>query len=276
VAETKETPAALTGAVEGNPSRPRVLVVEDDPGIADALMYALEREGMVATSAGSLESARTAAVGADLAILDLGLPDGSGFTLLHEWRRRGGSPAIIVLTSRDADVDCVACLEAGADDFVAKPFSPRALMARVRAVLRRRRPGTPDASGLSPAVESTLAPAAVESTLAPAAVESTLAHARKPPPLVIDAERRTVRYAGRTVALTKLEFDLLAALAAAPGRVYTRDQLVRRVWGGDHALTERTVDSHVKALRRKLGDAGAPAMLISAVRGVGFKLDEGS
>jgi two-component system catabolic regulation response regulator CreB len=115
--------------------------------------------------------------------------------------------------------------------------------------LRRGRTGVAEAAGPSPAGDGVLA---------------------------VDPERRTARYAGRAVELTKLEFDLLAALAAAPGRVYTRDHLVRRVWGGGHALTERTVDSHVKALRRKLGDAGAPATLITAVRGVGFKLDEGS
>jgi two-component system catabolic regulation response regulator CreB len=220
-----------------------VLVVEDDAGIADAVVYALERDGMTAVPVPSLQRAREASDGADLAVLDLGLPDGSGFTLLREWRASPRGPAVIVLTSRDAEVDCVASLEAGADDFVAKPFSPRALVARVRAVLRRVR--TPEE----------------------AEPEAPLA-------LVIDTDRRTARYAQREVALTRLEFDLLAVLAAAPGRVFTRDQLVDRVWGGDHALTERTVDTHVKALRRKLGDAGAPASFIAAVRGVGFKLSE--
>ena len=150
---------------------------------------------------------------------------------------------MIVLTSRDGDVDCVAALESGADDFVAKPFSPRALVARVRAVLRR---GT---------------------TLVPSTQ-------KRMPALAIDVERREVTYAGRVVALTKLEFDLLAVLAGHPERVQSRDQIVQRVWGGDYALTERTVDSHVKALRRKLGEAGAAPTLITAVRGVGFKLCE--
>jgi DNA-binding response OmpR family regulator len=234
-------------AMRGEASRsgpPRVLVVEDDPGIADAVMYALQRDGMTAVGAPSLAAARAAAAGVDLAILDLGLPDGSGFTLLSEWRAPGGGPAVIVLTSRDAETDCVASLEAGADDFVAKPFSPRALVARVRAVLRR---GTVSASS-APATDAR--------------------------PLAVDAERRTVAYAGRPVELTRLEFELLAALASSPGRVHTRDQLVQRVWGGEYALTERTVDSHVKALRRKLGEAGAPPALIAAVRGVGFKLSE--
>ena len=228
------------------PSQPRVLVVEDDPGIADAVVYALQRDGMTALAASSIAAARAGGAGVDLAILDLGLPDGSGFTLLSEWRAQGRGPAVIVLTSRDAEIDCVASLEAGADDFVAKPFSPRALVARVRAVLRR---GTPGASS-------------------PRGTDVT--------GLALDPERRTVTYAGRAVELTKLEFDLLAALASRPGRVHTREQLVERVWGGEYALTERTVDSHVKALRRKLGEAGAPPSLITAVRGVGFKLCEAS
>lgn len=224
-------------------SRPQVLVVEDDAGIAEAVAYALEREGMTAVCAPSIQRARAASSGADLAVLDLGLPDGSGFTLLQEWRASPAGPAVIVLTSRDAEIDCVASLEAGADDFVAKPFSPRALVARVRAVLRRTTPS----SGAGEARVSSL---------------------------VMDAERRSARYAGRELPLTRLEFDLLAVLAGAPGRVYSRDQLVEHVWGGEHALTERTVDTHVKALRRKLGEAGAPASFIAAVRGVGFKLSE--
>ena len=230
---------------------PRVLVVEDDAGIADAVTYALQRDGLTAQVAGSVEQARAAGAAFDLAILDLGLPDGSGYTLLGEWRSTGDEgrhpPAVIVLTSRDGEVDCVACLEAGADDFVPKPFSPRALVARARAVLRRRK--------------------APSSSRSPASVRAS-------GPLRIDPERRTVSFDGRTVDLTKIEFDLLSVLARAPGRVHTREQLVQEVWGDRFALTERTVDSHVKALRRKLGEAGADAGLIAAVRGVGFKLSE--
>lgn len=228
--------------VEGRPS---VLVVEDDAGIADAVVYALEREGMSAAAAPSLAAARAFRGPVDLAVLDLGLPDGSGFTLLREWRAGSGGPAVIVLTSRDEEVDCVASLEAGADDFVAKPFSPRALVARVRAVLRR----------------------GVHTASAPTTART---------PIVLDAERREARYEGRPLSLTKTEFDLLAVLAAAPGRVHTRAQLVARIWGDGHALTERTVDTHVKALRRKLAEAGAPPSLVEAVRGVGFKVYESS
>jgi len=224
---------------------PRVLVVEDDAGIAEAVVYALERDGMRARVAGSIERARADDAAFDVAVLDLGLPDGSGYTLLGEWRSRDDRPAVIVLTSRDGEVDCVASLEAGADDFVPKPFSPRALVARIRAVLRRRTAAAPPTG---------------------ASVRTTGLH--------VDLDRRTASFDGRPMELTKIELDLLAVLARAPGRVHTRELLVEQVWGGRVAMTERNVDSHVKALRRKLGEAGASPELITAVRGVGFKLDE--
>ena len=223
-----------------------ILVVEDDAPIADAVVYALHKDGMTASVAPTLAVARTK-LAVDLVVLDLTLPDGSGFSLLHEIRSAPGGPRVIVLTSRDDDVDCVASLEAGADDFVTKPFSPRALVARVRAVLRRG--------------------------------NEIGASERPPPPppgvgLSIDIERRLVTWDAKEVGLTKIEFDLLATLAEAPGRVRTRGQLVERVWGPAYALTERTVDSHFKGLRRKLEEAGAPANLVETVRGVGFKLRE--
>ena len=221
----------------------KILVVEDDVGIADAVVYALERDGMLTTRADTLARARPLADDADLVVLDLGLPDGSGFTLLGEWRLRPRSRGVIVLTSRDEEVDCVAALEAGADDFVTKPFSPRTLMARVRAVLRR---------GATPTI--------------PAASD----------PLVVDRDRRSASYDGHELALTKIEFDVLDVLATARGRVHTREQLLSRVWGDGFSLTERTVDSHVKALRRKLLEAGGGDSLIVAVRGVGFKLADAS
>jgi DNA-binding response OmpR family regulator len=172
------------------------------------------------------------------------LPDGSGYELVGELTRATPAPRIVVLTSRSEEVDCVAALEAGADDFVSKPFSLRALVARARAVLRRSR----GAQESGPREEAGA--------------------------LSLDSERRRVSYAGSELALTKTEFDLLTALARSPGRVFTRAQLVERVWGDGYALTERTVDSHVKALRRKLEAVGAPESLLASVRGVGFKLSE--
>jgi DNA-binding response OmpR family regulator len=223
---------------------PRVLVVEDDAAIADATLYALRKDGMTAEHASTLAAARPHLAWCDLVVLDLGLPDGSGFTLLREAQQVAAAPRVVILTSRDEEVDCVAALEAGADDYVTKPFSPRILVARVRAVLRRARPGdvkdvTATTSGLS-----------------------------------VDRVRRRVTFEAEELTLTKIEFDLLAVLAEAPGRVLTRDQLVERVWGGEYALTPRTVDSHFKALRRKLDLAGAPDGLIETVRAVGFRLRE--
>jgi two-component system catabolic regulation response regulator CreB len=233
--------------VEGapGPTAVRVLVVEDDPAIADAVVYALGKDGMTATLAPTLAAARPRLGECDIVVLDLTLTDGSGFSLLGEISRLGRAPRVLVLTSRDEEVDCVAALEAGADDYVTKPFSPRALVARLRAILRR------------PTAPATAAPTGHDG-------------------LLVDRSARRVTYQGTDVSLTKLEFDLLAALADAPGRVLTRDQLVERVWGGSYALTPRTVDSHFKGLRRKLDGAGAPEGLVETVRGVGFRLREGA
>jgi two-component system catabolic regulation response regulator CreB len=222
---------------------PRLLVVEDDAAIADAVLYALAKEGMTPIHAPTLAAARDDLGHCDVIVLDLGLPDGSGFTLLQASRRVSPPPRVVVLTSRDDEVDCVAALEAGADDYMTKPFSPRELVARVRAVLRRGGDAPRD-------------------------------HADAAPGLAIDEERRRAAYAGRDVPLTKIEMDLLVVLARSPGRVWTRDQLVERVWGAAYALTPRTVDSHLKGLRRKLADAGAPDGLIETVRAVGFRLRE--
>jgi DNA-binding response OmpR family regulator len=220
----------------------RALVVEDEPGVAEAVAFALTREGVRTETAATLARGRELAPGKALVLVDLGLPDGSGYELVWELARRATPPSLIVLTSRDTEVDCVSALEAGADDFVVKPFSPRALVARARAVLRRGE----------------------RARVAP--------HPRTASGLAVRVDEREATYDGRPLPLTKTELDLLAVLAGSPGRVFTRCQLVARVWGEGHALTERTVDSHVKLIRRKLESAGAPASLLSSVHGVGFKL----
>lgn len=222
----------------------RVLIVEDDAAIADAVGVALRRDGAAVDVASSLRQARGKLAGVDLVVLDLGLPDGSGFELLAALRGKSDAPRVIVLTSRDEEIDCVAALEAGADDFIAKPFSPRALVARARAVLRRHDRG--DANE--------------------ARIETGL--------LAIDLAARVATWRDRAIELTRLELDLLAALARAPGRVLSRAQLVETVWGAGVAMTERTVDSHLKTLRKKLDHAGAPPTLVENVRGVGFKLQQ--
>jgi two-component system catabolic regulation response regulator CreB len=181
-------------------------------------------------------------------VLDLMLPDGSGFDLIGQIRRGKPGTAVIVLSSRDGEADRVAALETGADDYVTKPFSPREIVARVRAVLRRAAPA-PAAAAPAPA--------------APAAV-----------PLTVDEATRRATVNGRLMDLTRVEFDLLACLLAAPGRVFTRAQLIDRVWGDGFAITDRTVDSHVKGLRRKVAEAGGDAALIETVRGVGYRVTD--
>jgi DNA-binding response OmpR family regulator len=220
-----------------------ILVVEDEPAIAESLAYSLRRDGYGVQTAGTLGEAERAVTSVDLVILDLMLPDGSGFELLAQLRRRPEPPAVIILSSRDQEADRVAGLETGADDYVTKPFSPREVVARVRAVLRRAgpRPSRPAAPQL---------------------------------PLRVDLETRRATAHGNTIDLTRVEFDLLACLLEAPGRVYTRPQLIDRIWGEDFAITDRTVDSHVKALRRKVADAGGEPGLIETVRGVGYRVTD--
>ena len=225
-----------------------VIIVEDEPAIAESLAFALRRDGFSADIAGTLASAHDKLPSADLILLDLMLPDGSGFDLIHQARRSGGHRAIIVLSSRDDEADRVAALETGADDYVTKPFSPREMVARVRAVLRRVRPET----GAPPPSPRPEPPAAV--------------------PLQVDELTRRACFENRVLDLTRVEFDLLACLVADPGRVFTRSQLIDKVWGDGFAITDRTVDSHVKGLRKKVVEAGGDPNLIETVRGVGYRI----
>lgn len=220
-----------------------VLVVEDEPAIAESLVYSLRRDGFTVQAVGTLAEAERAVSGVDLIILDLMLPDGSGFDLLAQLRRQDAPPAVIILSSRDHEADRVAGLETGADDYVTKPFSPREIVARVRAVLRR----TASRKESSPGLQI---------------------------PLTVDLDTRRAGVHGQPLELTRVEFDLLACMLGAPGRVFTRAQLIERIWGEDYAITDRTVDSHVKALRRKVTEAGGDSQLIETVRGVGYRVSD--
>lgn len=234
-----------------------ILVIEDEPAIAESISYALRREGYAVHAAATLSEAEQALVGVDLIVLDLMLPDGSGFDLLGRLRREGESPAVIVLSSRDAEADRVAALETGADDYVTKPFSPREIVARVRAVLRRARPRAGAAS--VPAQGTTV-------QARPGSARSDV------PPLHVDEASRRAFVLGNPIELTRVEFDLLACLLGTPGRVFTRTQIIDRVWGDGFAITDRTIDSHVKSLRRKVADAGGHPAMIETVRGVGYRV----
>ncbi|HEY3595387.1 MAG TPA: response regulator transcription factor [Polyangiaceae bacterium] len=236
---------------------PRVLVVEDEPAIAESIAYAMRRDGFGVVLASTLAEAERELEGSDLVVLDLMLPDGSGFDLLALARQRSPSVAVIILSSRDDVADRIAALETGADDYVTKPFSPREIVARVRAVLRRAQPRD---SGASPSPTSVAPPAAALS--------------RENLALCVEEATRRAFVWGNEVELTRVEFDLLSCLLSAPGHVFTRIQLIERVWGGGFAITDRTIDSHVKSLRRKVTDAGGQAALIETVRGVGYRVDE--
>ena len=227
------------------PSDADVLVVEDEPDIRHLIAHHLGREGFrcreVATGAEALRAVRTSIP--DLIVLDLMLPEMGGLEVCRRLRGDAGTAAIpiIMLTAKSDEIDRVVGLELGADDYVAKPFSPKELVARVRAVLRRARP------------------------------DPTRGVYREGP-IVLDPGRHTVMVQGAPVALTPKEFDLLQVLLEASGRVLSREHLLTRVWGYAHAdeIESRTVDVHVRRLRAKLGDDGRR---IATVKSVGYRFE---
>ncbi|MFI5052982.1 MAG: response regulator transcription factor [Acidimicrobiia bacterium] len=239
----------------------RVLIVEDDDAIASPLAKGLEREGLDVerVETGSAALGRTADSQFDIVLLDLGLPDRDGFDVCRELRARSDVP-IIVVTARSEEVDRVVGLELGADDYIVKPFGFRELVARIRAVARRR--GAQVVNGSAPERASgSLAeadPAAREPQIATTALGT----------LAIDRRTRRVTIDDRVVNLTPKEFDLLAFLADDAGAVRLRQQLLENVWDPHWYGPTKTLDVHVASLRKKLGDAA----WIETVRGVGFRL----
>jgi two-component system catabolic regulation response regulator CreB len=224
-----------------------VLVVEDEPSIAENIDYCLRTEGFRVTVAGTGEEAleRLGALDPGFVILDVGLPGMNGFDVCREIRRRSVTVPVLFLTAREGEIDRVVGLELGADDYVVKPFSPRELAARVRAILRRTRAGHGEAAGAETAGIRAGA-------------------------LAIDAERRRAEWDGRALSLSRYEFGLALVFAGHPGRVYTRDQLMDLVWDEPEASLDRTVDAHIKSLRAKLREAGADPDPIVTHRGIGY------
>jgi DNA-binding response OmpR family regulator len=217
----------------------RILIADDEPDLRQMLTAYLQAEGFETSAAadGNQALERARADHPDLIVLDVGMPGIDGFEVLRKVRADSDVP----VTARSEEVDRIVGLTVGADDYVTKPFSPRELSARIKAVLRRgRRPGD----------------------------EEMLRFAG----LSIDLGRREVLREGQPVSLSTLEFDLLAALASAPRRVFTRDQLLQRVWGFDYFGVDRVVDVHVANIRKALGDDATDPAIIGTVRGVGYRL----
>ncbi len=219
-----------------------VLLLEDDPAIARTVAYALEREGLRTTHSLLLQDARNLLRRSafDLLVLDVGLPDGSGLDLCREVRAAGATP-VLMLSAHGEELDRVLGLELGADDYLAKPFSPRELAARVKALLRRA---------------ATTAP--------PTAAPGLFQH---------DATGQRISLQGQALALTRREYRLLACLLAGAGRIHARDALLAAAWGDDSDSQDRTVDTHIKTLRAKLREADPSREYIQTHRGMGYCLD---
>ncbi|HEX2012834.1 MAG TPA: two-component system response regulator CreB [Roseateles sp.] len=221
-----------------------LLLLEDDPAIAQTVQFALEREGFRVESCGWLQEARArlAQGGIAAAILDVGLPDGSGLDLCRELR--AGPLArlpILMLSARSEEMDKVLGLELGADDYLAKPFSPRELVARLRALLRRAQAPPPAAAA--------------------------------PTAFVVEGEGSRVRFHGELLNLTRRELGLLLQLLAAPQRIHSREALLDAVWGQDADSADRTVDTHIKTLRAKLRAVWPEPDPIRTHRGLGYSLE---
>ncbi|CAL8896671.1 sensory transduction protein regX3 [Kocuria varians] len=223
----------------------RILMVEDEESLSDPLAYLLGREGFdVSVVADGISAvAEFDRAGADLVLLDLMLPGQSGTEVCRQLRQRSSVP-IIMLTAKDAEIDKVVGLELGADDYVTKPYSSRELVARIRAVLRRR-----------------------------AEPEELLAGTVSAGPVRMDVERHVVHVGAETVAMPLKEFELLEMLLRNAGRVLTRGQLIDRVWGSDYVGDTKTLDVHVKRLRSKIEPDPSTPRHIVTVRGLGYKFE---
>lgn len=223
----------------------RVLVVEDEESFSDALSYMLRKEGFEVGLAATGPDALTEfdRAGADIVLLDVMLPGLSGTEVCRTLRSRSTVP-IIMVTARDGEIDKVVGLEIGADDYVTKPYSPRELVARIRAVLRRR---------------------TEPEELSPATLEAG--------PVRMDVDRHTVTVNGANIALPLKEFELLEMLLRNAGRVLTRGQLIDRIWGADYVGDTKTLDVHVKRLRAKIEPSPSAPQYLVTVRGLGYKFE---
>ena len=227
-------------------SAPRVLLLEDDPAIARTICYALEREGIAVTHSLLIADARQqwASVAFDALLMDVGLPDGNGLDWCRELRSTGSIAPVLVLSARGEEMDKVLGLELGADDYLSKPFSPRELLARTRALLRRSRQ-------FKPAAQTQPAQA-----------------------LQIDEQGQRILLHSQTMDLTRREYQLLQSLIQSAGRILSRDALLEQIWGLGSESTDRTVDTHIKTLRAKLRERLPGQEVIITHRGLGYSLNQ--
>jgi two-component system alkaline phosphatase synthesis response regulator PhoP len=234
---------------------PKILIVEDDPAVRDVVEHTLSREGMQTLAVGdgeaALERLRKEAETLDLVVLDVMLPGMDGVNVCREIRSgQAGSATsevpVVMLTARDDEINVVVGLEVGADDYVTKPFRPRELVSRVRAQLRRRR---------------------LDARSAPDEQQRRLEF----PGLELDLVRRQVFAGGKPVALTAKEFEILALLASHPGWVYSREQIMRHLWGGEFFGEARAADVHVQHLRKKIEPDPKNPRYVQTVRGFGYR-----
>lgn len=230
-----------------NNIKPCILIVDDEPAIADTIQYALEMEGFLTLTShlGAPVAGLVSENEVDLVILDIGLPDISGTEVLKRIREKSRVP-VIFLTARSGEIDKVLGLELGGDDYVVKPFSPRELAARVKAVLRRSREGTPEAKN-----------------------DDTTTWK-------VDEARRCVFYHGVRLDLSRYEYNMFLVFLRRRGHVFTRDQLMDAAWDEPEASMDRTVDAHIKNLRAKLKAVRPDEDPIITHRGVGYSLKENS
>lgn len=242
-----------------------ILVVDDEPAIVEVIRQRLEREGFAVCSAidGNAALASVAESQPDLMILDLMLPDIEGFEVLRQLRGLGHSLPVIILTALDDDVDKVVGLELGADDYVIKPFNPRELAARVRAVLRRRT----ETLALAARVAS------LEARLPQTSADPSSDTGAPPAILHFDPSARRAWFAGQLLELRPREYDLLYYLAQHPGRVLDRNALLDQVWGTAAFIDDRTVDVHIHRLRQKLANIDPTIDPIQTERGIGYRLE---
>ncbi len=225
----------------------RILVVDDDPHIRDVISFALEKAGMktVAARDGAEALDLFGRAGADLIVLDINMPERDGLDVCRELRRQSDVP-VLFLSSRDDEVDRIVGLEIGADDYVTKPFSPRELVARVNAILKRMRPEAASSASDEP---------------------KALTHGR----LSLDSRRHHVGWDGSDVALTATEFSILRTFIGQPDRVFDRDTIVRNAWDVNVHVSDRTVDSHIRHIRSKFAAVGCDEVIVT-VHGVGYRL----